>query len=339
MGQRTNQTMPKIALVGCGGSARAFFIPVLIRYANFAEMTVLVDPDKESLRSLQLDYQFVHVAENFEEVSASVDGAIVATPHDSHVQIAKAFLENGASVLVEKPLAPTLMEALDVIDTAKRNDCELMVNNFRRLYPSYQHVKEIVDSNAMGALKRITIQDGSAFDWPSTSGFRTRDAQKARGVLLDRGAHSTDVVCWWMGGRPRILEARSDGFGGGEGVFELIVEKEGCIANIRLSRLSKLENRYVVQYEQGVVSGDLLDPNRLEINREGKIESLAVGRSESLPQEKIVENFIDVVSGRGAPLFLGEEVLNAVEVTEEAYNLVQPFRLPWYENLHTVVSG
>ena len=95
-----------------------------------------------------------------------------------------------------------------------------MVNNYRRLFPSYQRVRELIQSGQLGKLRRINNLDGTQFAWNSASSFYLRDPQ-TRGVLLDRGAHTIDVLCWWLGDTPRVVAAHGDVFNGVEGLMDV----------------------------------------------------------------------------------------------------------------------
>ena len=81
-------------------------------------------------------------------------------------------------------------------------------------------------SQEYGAILDVRVSDGSPFEWSSVSDFYLRNAAQAKGVFLDRGAHTVDVVCWWLsdqlaGNRPQIIDARHDAMGGAEARFHV----------------------------------------------------------------------------------------------------------------------
>ena len=64
---------------------------------------------------------------------------------EQHFQIASDFLEAGVSVLIEKPIAPTLDEARELFAIARRNDAVLHVGHVERFNGAVQELKKIVD--------------------------------------------------------------------------------------------------------------------------------------------------------------------------------------------------
>ena len=102
---------------------------------------------------------------------------------------------------------------------------------------------------------------------------------------------------------------------------------------LKFSRLYKLENSYTIECEGARISGRLFDPSRLQIERDGSVESISAG-STALYDEyarKLVHNFIGVIQGRETPLFVAQNVAPSITVMEEAYQIAIPFELPWYD--------
>jgi UDP-2-acetamido-3-amino-2,3-dideoxy-glucuronate N-acetyltransferase len=95
--------MSTIAVIGCG-----YWGKNLIR--NFSELKALhtlYDTDEKRLEQMKSLYTSVKIANNLAEVLGddSIEGVVVATPAESHYEIAKEALLAGKDVFVEKPLA------------------------------------------------------------------------------------------------------------------------------------------------------------------------------------------------------------------------------------------
>jgi UDP-N-acetylglucosamine 3-dehydrogenase len=73
---------------------------------------------------------------DWNELLDKVDLVSIATPTETHAQIACAFLEKGVHVLVEKPIAQTLDEADSMIAAAARSGAKLMVGQLERFNPA-----------------------------------------------------------------------------------------------------------------------------------------------------------------------------------------------------------
>lgn len=85
----------------------------------------------------------------------SIQGVIVATPAETHFEIATQLLANGKNVLVEKPITLLSAEAQELINTASENNAKLMVGHVLLYHPAILKLKQLVDAGKIGALQYI----------------------------------------------------------------------------------------------------------------------------------------------------------------------------------------
>ena len=327
-------SLPQIALVGCGAVSEKYFLPTFSRYPNCAEALVLVDTNLRQAAALGEKFGIRRIVERYDGLPGSVDAAVIATPHHLHAPMSIDFLKAGTHVLVEKPLAMSLAEAERMIAAADESGRILMVNNCRRLFSSYRHVKSILDARELGAVRSIRMEDGSPFEWPSVSGFYTLDSKNARGVLFDRGAHTLDILCYWLGKAPEVVLAEYDSFGGAEALFKLKLSADGVDVNTRFSRLFRLENRYVITCDNGTISGGMFDWSRIELEQGGRREEVLTGQKGMVYEDilrELIDNFVAAASGLGEPVFPASDVAPSIGVIQQAYDKASRFVLPWYE--------
>lgn len=272
---------------------------------------------------------------DYRQILGSVDGVIVATPHHLHYSISKDFLAAGVHVLCEKPLTETGAEAREIIDLAQEKGVTISVNNTRRLYPSSGKVKQLLANKEIGRILSITYFEGGEFAWPTVSGFYFNPLFSKKGVLLDLGAHVFDLLCWWLGAKPRLVSSENDSFGGCEAVASVILEHEGCRCEIRLSRLSKLPNYFRIRGDRGAIEGSVYDTKTVVLSTttpSGREKSIQLRASVSPDiSAKLVTNFLDVIRNNGEPLIPAREVLDSIELLEEAYTGATRFSMPWYD--------
>src|SRR3989344_6498148 len=76
----------------------------------------------------------------------NIDGVIIATPASTHFQIAKAFLEKGFNVLIEKPLTTSYKAALKLYRIAEKTKSTVMVGHIFLYNPAFLKVKELIKS-------------------------------------------------------------------------------------------------------------------------------------------------------------------------------------------------
>lgn len=213
---------------------------------------------------------------DWRELLGKVDVVSIATPTETHCEIACSFLEAGVHVLVEKPIAITLDEADKMIAAAEASGAKLMVGQLERFNP------------AMVAL-RPHITKPLYFEIHRVSPFPNRSLDVD--VVLDVMIHDLDAIQWLVGEDVKIREIRAVG-------IPVISDKvdaanarlefeNGAVANITVSRIGTDKIRktrfyqtgsYVVlDYATKFASITSLDPeaahpllgisiNRLEIN-------------------------------------------------------------------------
>ncbi|MEN6608382.1 MAG: Gfo/Idh/MocA family oxidoreductase [Bryobacteraceae bacterium] len=143
------QIPPRIAVIGCGGWGRN-----LVR--NFSQLGVLemvCDPS-ETARAVaaQLNPGVRVVADLSEVLGSNVSGIVIATPAETHFDVATSGLMAGKDVFVEKPLALTYDQGLRLTELAERQKRVLMVGHVLEYHPGILRLLEIVHSGALGNL-------------------------------------------------------------------------------------------------------------------------------------------------------------------------------------------
>ncbi len=295
---------------------------------------IAVDKTASQAESVAKEFGIENHCTDYQRLPFEVDAAIVTTPHHLHAEQSIHFLNQGIPVFVEKPLGMSNAEVTQMLAASVSGQTTLMVNNCRRLFPAYRRVQELLSSGEFGRIEKICISDGSPFDWNSVSAFYLRNAQQARGVFLDRGAHTVDVVCWWLSDRPSVLDARSDAMGGAEALMKVQLESGKTSVQLAFSRFYKLENCYTIDCEKAQIRGRLFQSTRFDVVRNGQVESIEAGKPVMYHEYawQLLENFVQVVQGIASPVFTAADVAPSIGLIDELYQRALPFDLPWYEN-------
>jgi len=319
----------RLAVVGCGAIAEQFYLPALAQLKGAAITLVDSNPARANVLAKQLGE--ASIIDRYQDLLGNVDGAIVATPHSSHYSITSDFLSHGCHVLCEKPLTLYREQAESLVSIAKEHGVTLSVNNTRRLFPASSKMRELIQSGFIGRVERVKFHEGGPFAWPTASGFYFT-AKDARGVLLDRGAHVLDLLCWWLGGTPVLRSVHTDSMGGPESVAFTRFTMGDCECSVKLSWLSKLANRVEVYGEKGTLIQSSFEPTRLTVNLKGEApKTLSLGKTKgySAYAHTLIENFRDVVRSGADPIVSGEAVVPSIGLLEECYAKAQPFNMPW----------
>jgi predicted dehydrogenase len=317
---------PTIAMIGCGAIAERYHLPALAADRDVLAQLILVDRDADRFGAGRW-------TGDYHEFLGQLDGAIVAVPPALHHPITMDLLSHGVHVLCEKPLAETPHQAREMVDAAAAGGVALSVNHTRRLFPAYAKIRELVAEGALGELVSITYHDGTEFDWPAASAFHFRSG--SRGVLLDTGIHGLDTICWWLGGRPEVVSAETDSFGGPEAVAHLRLHYGQCDVEVKLSWLSRLDNRYEIVGRRGRIAGGIEDWDRVVIQytdgRRQRVPIRCTAEKYNDFGQEMIANFVEVVAGWAKPLVPGRDVLAPLELMDECYRAATRFRVPWFE--------
>ncbi|GAA1840481.1 Gfo/Idh/MocA family protein [Asanoa iriomotensis] len=118
----------RLSVIGAGSWAVSSHLPELAKRRDEIEFHGVCRLGGDQLARIKADWGFAHASEDYREVLADgADIVLVGSPAALHHPHAKAALEAGADVLVEKPFTATSAQAWDLVDTAARDGRHLLV--------------------------------------------------------------------------------------------------------------------------------------------------------------------------------------------------------------------
>lgn len=125
------------------------------------------------------------------------DGVIVATPNATHLDAGLACIARKMPVLMEKPIADTVDEALTLVDAAKEANVPLMVGHHRRHNPILRRAREIVQSGRLGKL--VTANALATFYKPDPYFEMEWRRKRGGGPVLINLIHDIDIMRFLLG--------------------------------------------------------------------------------------------------------------------------------------------
>jgi predicted dehydrogenase len=139
-----------IGLIGAGYWGRNYI--KLIKSSPNSVFSWCSDFEEKNLSAAKSDCPELRLTKNYEEMldDADLDAVVVATPAASHYTIAKAALQAGKHVLVEKPLAFTSTECKELIDIAGQNKLTLAVGHTFVYNPAVIALKRFISEGQIG---------------------------------------------------------------------------------------------------------------------------------------------------------------------------------------------
>ena len=184
--------------------------------------------------------------------TAELDGVVVAAPTTNHAALALAAIERGLSILVEKPLAATVDDAIAIVSAARRRGVRVQVGHVERYNPAVLEMGRLLRAGWLSTIYAITSRRAGPFP------ARIRDV----GVTVDLGTHDVDMLSWIAGERPirvyaetaqRIHAAHEDL------TFGLMHFPSGAIGFLDVDWLTPVKRRSLVAVgEEGMFELDYL---------------------------------------------------------------------------------
>jgi scyllo-inositol 2-dehydrogenase (NADP+) len=196
--------MVRVGLIGFGLAGQAFHAPV-IRAVPGMQLACILERNGTKSHEKYPDVRVARSVAEFLE-DAGIQLCVIATPNDSHFPLARACLQAGRHVVVDKPFAPTLAESHELVRLAAERHLLITVYQDRRWDGDFQTVKKIVSSGVLGR----TVEYECRFDRfrlePKANAWRERASQPAAGVLFDLGPHVIDQALILFG-QPKAVTA------------------------------------------------------------------------------------------------------------------------------------
>ncbi|MGD8782299.1 MAG: Gfo/Idh/MocA family oxidoreductase [Ignavibacteria bacterium] len=185
----------RIGIIGLGGISQIAHLPVLSKLHNI-KIEAIADIEKNRLYSIAEKYNIANTYTDYKEMLAgnNLDAVIIATPTNTHKDIAIDCLNNGKHILIEKPIARTLEEAIEISKTAAEKNKVAMVGMNFRFRPDAMMMKSLIASKELGDVFYVKCswmkQQSSSEKW-----FIEKNISGG-GVIIDLGIVLLDLAIW-----------------------------------------------------------------------------------------------------------------------------------------------
>lgn len=181
----------KAGLLAYGMSGKIFHGPFLAAHEGFDLVAIVERTKNEAIK----DYPQVKIYREVEALLAdeTIDLVVVNTPNFTHYEYAKAALNAGKHVLVEKPFSVLKAEAEELFSLAFRKGLKVLAYQNRRFDSDFMAVEKIIKSGKLGKLTEAHIRFDRYRNEISPKGFKEK-AVPGAGIFYDLGAHLIDQV-------------------------------------------------------------------------------------------------------------------------------------------------
>ena len=289
--------------VGYAGSLHA------AKYAALpaAELVAVADIDERRAQEAGARYQ-VPAVTDFRRVLERVRCVSIAVPTQQHYRVARACLEAGVDVLVEKPITSTVSDGGELVKAARRHGRILQVGHLERFNPVVRALSSVISVPRFVECHRLApfITRGTDVD-----------------VVLDLMIHDIDVISSLVHApvaqidatgvtvltdKPDIANAR-------------IRFEDGCVANVTASRVSMKRERKIRFFQHDAYISLDYDAKKAQVYRmedrsrgwDGISGQTIVTENGDALRDQI-ESFLESVATRRDPVVSGEDGLHALRI-------------------------
>ncbi|WKN29973.1 oxidoreductase [Porifericola rhodea] len=258
-----SQPILKVGIVAYGHIAKKYHAPLLQALPGFEIVKVYERHHKNA----EADYPGVKSVASLDALLNDDDiGLIVITsPNQYHFAQAKAALEAGKHVVLEKPFTVSTMEAEMLLQVAKTEDKILSVFHNRRWDGDFKTVKKVLNSGMLGELVEFESRFDRFINYQRENYWREQDIPGA-GVLYDLGPHLIDQALQLFG-KPKqvfadIRKQRKDSLI--DDYFDILFYYDSHKVRLKAGNLVKeLQPRFILHGTQGSYVKYGLDAQRL----------------------------------------------------------------------------
>src|SRR5438270_4501134 len=277
-----------------------------------ADFTAIYDVDLARANSIAKKYGGA-ATKSLDEFTELIDAASVATPTNTHHEIALPLLQKSKHLLIEKPITENPEHATELAELAARNRLILQVGHVERFNPVLSALESRLTHPRFIEAHRLS-------PYPN----RSTDI----GVVLDLMIHDLEIILHLVRSPIQSIDAVGvPVLSKGEDIANARIRFEnGCVANITSSRISPERMRQIRVFQEDAYlsldyqtqSGEIYRRKGREIIR----EPVAIEKEEPLRQQ--ITSFVDCAITGGEPKVSGSHAAAALELAVEITKRIAP---------------
>lgn len=317
----------RVGLVGFG-----YWGPNLARNLSKladADFVAAFDASPDNLSRLTSTHPEVQAAESLEDLLSDrygLDAVVIATSAPSHFAVAKAAIEAGKHVYVEKPLTLTARDAEELVRLAKEHDVRLVVGHLMVYHSAVRWIRDYIESGELGDVLYLYAQR-----------LNLGKVRTEENAFWSLAPHDVSVALFLLGEAPTQVSATGAAYlhnGVQDTVFANLQFASGKMANIHVSWLDPHKTRKftIVGTKKMLVFDDMEATEKVWIYDKGVAPTEALGYGEDLrlrfgditvpfvpmkePLSVEVQSFLDVCRGLAESPSDGQAGLDVVRVLE-----------------------
>ena len=332
-----------IGVIGAGWWATSAHLPAIQSHPG-AELVAVQSREQAKAEKIARDFGAEHACTGIEELLGlpGLDGVIISTTPNVHYVQAKAALERGLHVLLEKPMTFTAQEARELIGIAARKKLQLLISCPWHFTGQGLEARRLIRSGALGEIKMVSVLMTNPIDkllrgintTPThginnvyvapRAGSYNDPAIAGGGQIYCQVSHAAAYLTFLTGLRPAEVYARFDRDGSPNDIYNAltITLENGALVNLASTGATPLcERNYEVRVfgSQAILLLELWRGTMTLVDFAGqRTEFTPLREPEIYPQQAPALNFIDAILGKAENGSPGELGLAGMEIIEAA---------------------
>ncbi|MEP6589570.1 MAG: Gfo/Idh/MocA family oxidoreductase [Gemmatimonadota bacterium] len=206
----------RAVIVGAGSRGNKVFAELMATEETGFVVAGVVEPD-DRRREAFVERYAVPLARAFASVDAFLaaerfaDLVFICTPDQTHFALCRDISEHRYRIVLEKPVATTLPECLELLEVQRRCGNEIFVAHGLRYAPFFQRVKEVIASGELGQVRHIHLSENVGH-WHFAHSYvrgQWRRSDHAAPIVLTKTSHDLDLLQWLV--EQRVVSVTSHG--------------------------------------------------------------------------------------------------------------------------------
>ncbi len=161
----------------------------------------VADSEKLIIKFIEKNSLDIKVFDDYKKLleNSEIDFVFIATPVNSHIEIATNCINRNLPFFVEKPLSKTAKECEVLIRLLRDKPVVNMIGYCLRYSDTFSKAKELLNDDILGEIKDVKCSVYQTLEASRRSGWRFKKDVSGGGILIDLGAHLIDLLLWYFG--------------------------------------------------------------------------------------------------------------------------------------------
>lgn len=317
----TQLVNPQVAVIGAG----YWGVNHVRNFHELGALGMVCDNSRPSLAKIGEQYPSIRIEEDLSRAlgDTGIRGVVIATPAESHYRLARAALEAGKDVLVEKPLTLDVAEGERLVALAREQNAILMVGHLLEYHPAVLKLRELIASGELGELRYIY-----------SNRLNLGKVRREENILWSFAPHDIAIILRLVGQEPSRIAATGGTYLQPRIADVTVTNMEfptGVRAHIFVSWLHpyKEQRLVVVGSKRMAVFDDVRKDGKLVVYDQGveivngelvmrKNEGVALPLESAEPLRRQCQQFLNCIETREHPLTDGASGLRVLRVLDAA---------------------